>query len=346
MKDGALFDKQPDVFPRIQFELFRISNGLRSGALFAGEFRYDWRQDTDGRALLDKLTPHLKLASVWRGEPLVSEMLVSSYLGAAERKEGSGESDVLANLMRSYDDHVSMELFGNHGSPRLGRHTWQDVAKVLGKNTAMIAYAVSQMGGEIRVDSIIMSDGRFTATDQIVGRREDVYDFTLSGDDMRGHLDHFGSLTAEARVGILKDPPKQSVVSKEGRRGLDRLSRLFVGERVTHLLNELSMRGYRHLCIVPFGPLHFAPFHLFSLGSGLLADTWTVTYLPNAELLMRQRTFAQTPMNLIESFGVTFAGTGGFANIDEAGSEADKIAGIPRTIPMIGLAPGTISRRR
>ena len=52
-------------------------------------------------------------------------------------------------------------------------------------------------------------------------------------------------------------------------------------------LDALYAQGKRHLIVVPCGAIHFFPFHLLHVNGEPLAHRWTVTYLPNMDLLRR-----------------------------------------------------------
>lgn len=62
----------------------------------------------------------------------------------------------------------------------------------------------------------------------------------------------------------------------------------FLHGHLGHGLRELRKAGCDHLVVVPHGPFHFAPLHLFETDGRLLADDWTVSVLPSLELLFRE----------------------------------------------------------
>ncbi len=72
---------------------------------------------------------------------------------------------------------------------------------------------------------------------------------------------------------------------------LDAAARRFLQRLDTGLRASLPVRwdNYRQVIVVPFGPLHYLPFHLLHDGTAYLLDRHEVVILPAAALVMRPR---------------------------------------------------------
>jgi len=108
-------------------------------------------------------------------------------------------------------------------------------------------------------------------------------------------------------------------------------------------LAELRSRGKTHLCIVPHGPLAFAPLHL--LGSrGPLADEWVVTTLPSLQLLAThqgQAAIRKHQSQRIAAIGLGFANDPlGYPEIPEAAEEAEAVAQAFGAAPLLDAQAG------
>lgn len=64
-----------------------------------------------------------------------------------------------------------------------------------------------------------------------------------------------------------------------------------------HDLLWAPLRGYlarRRLLVIPYGPLHLAPFHAFWDGTAYLAETYEISYAPSASVELHRRTREQS----------------------------------------------------
>jgi hypothetical protein len=92
-------------------------------------------------------------------------------------------------------------------------------------------------------------------------------------------------------------------------------------------LDNLRAAGCDHLVVVPHGPYHLAPLHLFARDSRLLADEWTVTVLPVIES-MTTRPEEAAERDGLAAFGMSFTKTNPFdlPELSEAADEAKRVA--------------------
>ena len=98
------------------------------------------------------------------------------------------------------------------------------------------------------------------------------------------------------------------------------------------ILDRLRKEGKDHLCIVPHGPLHFAPMHVISGPERPLCDDWIVTSTPCLQALAAPRGTRRPerrPGHLAGVFGLSFADDPrGLAPIEDSFAEARAIGEI------------------
>jgi CHAT domain-containing protein len=124
------------------------------------------------------------------------------------------------------------------------------------------------------------------------------------------------------RYAVQAEPGPLRVLARTGEAALDECLELF--GPVADLLRDEHAAGRRHLMIVPHGPLHFAPLHLLPVDGKPLAETWTVTYLPNLALLATPPPLADDK-TAAAAVGLGFA-DGTLPPIPEAVEEATAVA--------------------
>jgi CHAT domain-containing protein len=131
--------------------------------------------------------------------------------------------------------------------------------------------------------------------------------------------------------------PKLEAISPEGREALAACA-IYVGGPLGEVLQDLRRKGKKHLCIQPHGPLHFFPFHLLPSGTGVMAEDWTITYLPNLAMLDPVRETPQVREAAIASFGIEFEdGTPhGLPKLPGAEREAQVVASAYGSVGIIG----------
>lgn len=88
------------------------------------------------------------------------------------------------------------------------------------------------------------------------------------------------------RARLINDDPEHLSSSSEVGRylGLNDTP-FFSNEDMARLEMLFQKQKKDHLCIVPHGPLHFFPMHLWGIAGQPLADKWIITYLPNLHML-------------------------------------------------------------
>ena len=133
-----------------------------------------------------------------------------------------------------------------------------------------------------------------------------IVDFGTPGMDvlMQGVLDTLALGVMRVRQGVNADP-EEGVVSVEARKALEACL-AYIGGPIGEILQKLRVARKWHLCIQPHGPLHFFPFHLLPCDKGVLAQEWTITYLPNLALLDPALQNAAVRDVPIASFGIEF----------------------------------------
>ena len=135
-------------------------------------------------------------------------------------------------------------------------------------------------------------------------------------------LDELGAHVAALRWATLAEPGPVRPVARDSQQPFEQLLPGLYGP-VGDVLREEHAAGRRHLIVVPHGPLHFAPLHLLHLNGRPLAETWTVSYLPNLALLKPPGPAATK--TAVVSVGLGFP-EGPLEPIPDAVSEAEAVA--------------------
>ncbi len=134
----------------------------------------------------------------------------------------------------------------------------------------------------------------------------------------------FGLAVAQLRE-ALQEHPGPAIATDEAFEGLASVADYFKG--AFPILREESARGRTHLCFVPHRAYHFCPLHLVPDAEGILADRWTVTYLPHPALLRRRNLPLPDDKNGVAAFAMSFvSGEHGLGPLPGSVDEAAAIA--------------------
>ncbi|MGD0760187.1 MAG: CHAT domain-containing protein [Candidatus Sulfotelmatobacter sp.] len=277
------------------------------GPAFASEMRAGgdlaWVQSEESRALLARIE-HLQNAQNVEGAgnedlgPIDDEILVTMYAGDEEMQSSDTNAAVLHNLQIRYDAELRRQLSGRAPREQAWDSAPEKIASVLGPETVQLVY----YSGLARNGNAALYICVFT-NDSAEGK---VIDLGVPGAPnlVSGLLDTVAVNVARARRGVNTDP-EAGVISREGQEALAECA-IYVSGPVGEMLQALRKGGKRHLCIQPHGPLHFFPFHLLPSGTSVMAEDWTITYLPNLAMLDPALRTAQVRKVPIASFGIEF----------------------------------------
>lgn len=280
------------------------------GSAFAAELRgggtFEWIDSDESRSLLDRIEQIRK--EVGEGEEeeqgvgtLTDDDLLTMYADDEETRSGNSPDVVLHNLQVRYDSELHLKLGGRRSEAARWVPIPDNIRAALGPETALISYYSGiAPNGHVGLYVNVFTSDETTGT---------VVDFGLPGMQisMNGILSDVLALgVTDVRERINDDPEDgDGAVSAAARKALESEFPYIKGP-TGEILRALRKKGRWHLCIQPHGPLHFFPFHLLLEDGQLLAENWTVTYLPNLTLLdpaFRQTPLRETPL---ASFGIDF----------------------------------------
>jgi len=299
---------------------------------------YLWRQDERGMALLHEIAEAEKSMDERRDPPRYSkeflldeEMLLGAYARPAERQSGETKEEQWSNLQHTYEQHLTTILLANITKSPPFYLTLKQTQSMLDERTILVSYYF----GASLDRSLALYFAVLTRQEvQIFGLGVDFPDtaFIAIGDeDLQIDIHPYSLIIAELRSLIQTEPPHGYTLLPEAEEVLAGHRGAFFGPGGLNLLQKLREEGKDHLCIVPHGPLHFYPFHLLGKPGDQFVDYWSVTYLPNLQLL--ERTRDKPALELCESskssvFGLSFIKNNphGLPELSNVASEIHAIA--------------------
>ena len=321
----------------------QLAKGLRLADAIEGDRSYDWLTDDAIAPLLATLrtadysmgvlSEHLDGSD--QRLHLDDATLVSAYTSTLDFIPDLGNRELFENAQRTVDSHVQKCLSSDVVGSSIV--SLDELAMLLPDDTVLlVCYQGENAEGEPAIVSLLMTQDETTCIDQ-------PYDYSSAplivgiGDRVR-YLDKMGAATLKVRLGLQDDPGRLEVDAST----LDLLT-IFPdalwGDGLEKL-RDYAARGYRHLCVVPHGALHFLPFHLLHLDGVPIADLFCVTTLPTLALLRRtEGRFDQTRREM-SAIGVDFLGANpfGLTELPEAADEARQVAAVFETDPIVGDA--------
>lgn len=136
----------------------------------------------------------------------------------------------------------------------------------------------------------------------------------------------FGLFAAHLRE-ALQDHPGPAQATDDALKELRSVADFLRG--AMPFLREERAKGRTHLSFVPHGPFHFCPLHLMPDEDDILADDWTVTYLPHPAMLRRRQRVNLPGNSSTAAFGLSFAkGEHGCDPLPGAADEATRVAAL------------------
>ena len=315
--------------PELLFFAWRLAKGLRFAAALARRPRYRIEDDPRGSALLEEIArAGATGASSEEGVAVFDEELaLSAYVREADLAAGESAEEVLANLRQTFDDHVNGVLNAAAQVAGSGGLTVDEVQRLIDERTVVLDVYLG-IDADDRVTSyvLLMTSDDIRIAARAIGQPGEHLVWTTR-DGRRLQHGPLSLWVADQRQAIQEEPFGRSV-STAGGRALERAVDQLLGSG-NDMLADLRKQGRDHLCVVPHGPLHYYPLHLAGVVDHPLADTWTVTYLPNLALLGRVFTGggARRERALVTAVGLDFqelAGEG--ADLTHAASESRLVA--------------------
>lgn len=198
------------------------------------------------------------------------------FVDGYETEAGGTDSQIAKNLRQHIDRKISRALAGARYSEPGQEMSAYDVQLMLDERTVLLTWFFPRREADHVLLTITRED--FSAVIVHSDREEEVHP------DARRRVIGRHSLTDEVaatRAAIITDPLFRNV-SREGEHLLSRV-RYLIGDESQ--LTEWRKRGKDRLCVWPHGPLHYLPFHLYSVNGQPIANDWTLSVIPSLKSL-------------------------------------------------------------
>ncbi|MFI6483080.1 CHAT domain-containing protein [Nonomuraea sp. NPDC050663] len=240
------------------FACLQWAKGARFAAAWRGRVPYDWEADPEGRQLLESVS--------WAPERPRDQLLDSVTLVTPYSERLESRAPVRENLEHTFDARVQRAISARaQAGPQL-----LDSAAV----TAALPEGTVLLWMYLGVIVVCARD--MVAVTTQPGLASQAYE--VHAERVRV-LDDVQLRVELIRDAVLAEPGSGRAHSPARAGALD------VGWFLGPAADLLRERAGGHLLVVPHGPFHFAPLHLCHLDGRPLADSWTVSYLPNLALL-------------------------------------------------------------
>jgi hypothetical protein len=203
--------------------------------------------------------------------------LLVPYLAAQEERPEAGPVQMLRNLQHSFDEYVERKIMtavlsGAAPAWRTWRWSVNGVVESLpGKTALMILYLSTESPPRL-IAAIFTSEQVYLPYQQML--------VPSASANEEGSVLGWVQMTTHYVRDIVQEDPGPRVVDREGGQILEQTFGSFLGPAV-NVLADLRDRGYRHLIVVPDGPFHYFPIHLFGPPGKPLAADWLVTFQPS-----------------------------------------------------------------
>jgi hypothetical protein len=240
------------------------------------------------------------------GPDLVEESVLTAYMAEPERRAGATPSERMANLQQAYDERIDARM---QPSQLASFQAWTEdlVRGMLPERSVLVdIYMAVYTNGSIANYVLAMAKDDTVAA--IISHPNDLPDSEVfMTDPVSGRqvaLNPQAFVVQDAREFVVAEPGIGRLASREALERLKVDRDRFLPQRLLETLELWREQGKDHLCFVPHGPTHYYPFHLLGGEDAVLADHWTITYLPNLRLLAR-RSAEPRPLT-VAALGLTF----------------------------------------
>lgn len=308
------------------WSLVQLAKGRRFAAMIAAGSSHRMTPDERDPELLARIETAREEADdeAGRAGMLGDAVLLTPY-SLGSRLMGDDPAERLANLEHAYDGELHRRLVRASAGVSGLLATEEGVRGSLDDETVLLQYYFPRRPSPDRKALLLsaLTTREGTQWTPVCIEGADFMQMTTDGLEIENS--YVGSTVYSLRAAVQEDPGDDDVLSADGRRVLEQTTDLLIGP-IAERLAELRSQGKTQLCVVPHGPLAFAPLHLLGRAQPL-AEDWTVTYLPNLQLLSTHQggpSLRRSRRDEVAAFGLSFAG--GKDAILEAVSEARAVA--------------------
>ena len=338
-------------WPEVALMIHEIAKGLFFATILASGSRYEWKNDQVGQKMLDQIARAEALARTQEGEgdAAIEQQeldlgLLNAYIGENEQYAGGTIRERLANLQRIFDAHMQTQLFSSINDSDTYYLSLEDIQAALDDRTVLIDFYVGSHpeGYDAMYLLIITQDdckaacipypGELSSSEALLSTEEDGQAALLSS---------IAIVLLDFRQFLVEDPGLGRRVSAAAADDLAKSIPRFMGLQTMQFLEQFRAAGKDHLCLVPHGPLHYYPLHLIGEKDAPIAEQWSVTYLPNLQLLIpRQRQLSLQRRQELAAIGLTFEVVNPFRlpTLPQSLSEVTAIADLYGVPPIVDNA--------
>jgi CHAT domain-containing protein len=319
----------------VLWRLLQLASARRFAAMLAAGSAYQVTSEQVAPQLLQRIR-ELRMQLRKQGyietasDRMVDSILLSPYTVAGVSMSGKTVAERLANLEHQYDSLLYAALMhsaqGNAGL--LASET--SLRATLGPIDVIIQYFVLDATDDAQTHALLVS--AITTREETTwlavrfGNRQPRINMEIDG--VAVELTEISAMIQALREHIQEDPEGEPL-SENAAASIESVNGLLI-EPIQERLEQLYQSGKRHLCIVPPGPLAYAPLHILGDVPGALAEAWSITYLPTLQLLVRNYggpTLLRRRETTLSACGISFTGNqAGYVELPEAVSEATAVA--------------------
>ncbi len=328
---------------RLLWRLIQLSGARRFAAMLAAGSAYRINPRHLDPELLQRIH-HQRLKVIdegyleTTGDRLSDAILLSPYAVGSMLMMGDTAGDELANLEHRFDARLYEALVHSaEGSAGLLLNE-EEVRATLGDKDVIVLYHYVDGSADGQVSPMLIT--------ALTTRDETRWQAFAFGHNPRMEMEIDGvpvvvtELSARVqalRETILEDPDGEPL-SAQARASVESLHELLIAP-IQAQLDTLRDAGKRHLCILPPGPLAYAPIHLLGNPPGTLFEQWTLSYLPTLQLLVHSYGGPALPRQRdprVAAFGLSFVGnTLGYDELPESVEEAKAVASTMQAAPLL-----------
>lgn len=308
------------------FPLAQMLKGILLGSAWRAGGSVEWLDSRQCTEMLAEILQARKSAPKGGVQQSIGGLtlddLLTVFLEDTDLASGDDPDTTLHNLEVTFDHELRRQVGVRGPNQMEWRPSVEEIQHVLGPETVLIDYYSGNLpnGNAGLYAHIFSRESTMLAIAQ----------FGIPGMQVfLGEQGFSADLLAPAVSGTrraIQGGSPDEAASEEARQSL--ASNPFVAGEIGEILKDFRRKGKWHLCIVPYGPSHFLPFHLLPYGDGLLGDEWAVTCLPALAMLELLATKTETRSLPVSSFGIDFKDSipHGLGEIPGAEEEAQCVA--------------------
>ncbi|MCU7852589.1 MAG: CHAT domain-containing protein [Candidatus Thiodiazotropha sp. (ex Monitilora ramsayi)] len=318
----------------VLWRLMQLSSARRFAAMLAAGSAHQLRSEFIAPHMLEQIDELRRQVFregyvVTASDRLTDSVLLSPYAVDGIRMSGNVAAEQLANLEHQYD-RVLNHAMAQTAMGKVGLlATEPDVQAYLGPTDVIVQFFTVDASKDGMAPAVLLSvvttqeDSTWMAVK--FGNQPRV---KMEIDGVAVEMTELSAMVESLRTHIQEDPEDEPL-NEEAISSIESITGLLTNP-IQQRLNELHQAGKSHLCFVPPGPLAYTPFHVLGEVPGELQSSWTITYLPTLQLLVRNYggpALLRRRDTNVSACGISFKdNTDGYEELPETISEARAVA--------------------